>query len=122
MSYIWQTIEKHRLEYVWDNNEFDSINECIYDAKKHGYDGYILVGEIEPFEPHVYVHGIMEEIEESAYKQCGLDDGQWEVDIKDGIADSLEERLTKYVIDWLKKTNQYPNFNKIVNVRKVKVE
>lgn len=125
MKYTWEYSEN---EEIWQNDVFDTIEDCILDAKENYCvepDGTIAIGEIVPWEPHVSAYNILEQIEEDAYEECGeIADGwktfEWKNDRKK--VEELSEKLTEIVKQWLKDNGTYPTFSKIENVKIVTVQ
>jgi len=122
MSYTWQTIEGHRLEYTWNNDEFDSIDECIVDAMEHGCSGYIYIGEVMDFDLVVDADSVIESIDNNIIDECGLEESLWDMSFDSAELHNISEILTKSLTDYLEKIKKYPRFKKIKIIRKVKVE
>jgi len=132
-KYTW---EFDKDEEFWRNATFDTIEECIQEAKKvmqaYGEEhSVIYIGETEVFEPYVFGTDVMERIEEQAFEECGEAAEGWGIwnEIRSkGEAESkaaweeLSDKLTEAVNHWLKKYNLVPNFYKIVNIREVPVD
>lgn len=101
----------------WHNDRFETIEECIEDAKKQGkpIGSRIAVGTCEDYVPSIDIFDLLEKIVEDAYDECGeIADGF--IEFKYGNhknEEILQERMNKVLIDWLKETNQYPTFYKI---------
>ena len=125
MKYTW---EFHEGEELWYNDVFDTIEDCILDAKEN-YDvksgATIVVGEPVYFEPYVDAINILEQLESDAYDECGEFSESWTLynyqKDKDKI-EELSEKLTEIVKQWLKDNGTYPTFSIIKNVRVVEVE
>ena len=111
MKYTWEYSED--VEY-WTKDVFDSVEDCILDAKEN-YDikpgETIAIGEPVYWEPYVDAYGEATE---------GWDTYNYERD-KEKV-EQLSEKLTAIVRQWLKDNGTYPNFSKIENVRTVEVE
>ena len=119
MKYTWNEDPHSDL---WVRGGFNTIEECIEEAKQLEINGNIMVGEIIPFEPHVNVYSVLEEIEQDASEECGEVGNDWEIDTRGNTTDSLAEKLTQCVKDWLKETGQEPTFYKIGRTREVEVD
>ena len=122
MSKVQYTWDEYNSEW-WQNDIFDSIDECIENAKMD-YDieagDTIFVGEVEPYEIYVYADNILEELEELAYEEC--EEANWEptrIDQKE--IDALSDKLTEIVKEWLKEHHCMPNFYTIENIREIQI-
>lgn len=125
MKYTWEYNDDTEL---WYNDLFDTVEDCIADAR----DNYmveigetIAVGEVIPYEPYVMADNILDELEEDAYEECGEVAEDWEAyswkDDKESL-DELSNKLTEIVKQWLKHNGTYPYFYKIKNVKTVEVK
>ena len=125
MKYTWEYNDDTEL---WYNDLFDTVEDCIADAR----DNYmveigetIAVGEVVPYEPYIMADNILDELEEDAYEECGevAEDWNaysWKDDEKS--LDELSNKLTEIVRQWLKDNGTYPYFYKIKNVKTVEVK
>ena len=114
-KYTWSESENDEL---WSHGLFDTVKECIKDAKEN-YDykigETIAVGITEPFVVNVDGSDILERLEEDAYEECGeASEGWLSCPYKD--IEKLSERLTECVNEWLKETNQEPSFYHIHSI------
>lgn len=125
MKYTWEYNDDTEL---WYNDLFDTVEDCIADAR----DNYmveigetIAVGEVVPYEPYVMADNILDELEEDAYEECGEVAEDWNAyswkDDKESL-DELSNKLTEIVRQWLKDNGTYPYFYKIENVKTVEVK
>lgn len=127
MKYTWETDEDAEL---WFRDEFDTIEDCILDAKENYCicpGETIYVGEIVPWEPYVDAYSVLEDLESEACDECGEIAESWSTfnskDKKDMEAvDSLSNKLTNVIIAWLKENHKMPDFNKIENIIAVEVK
>ena len=125
MKYTWNTDPNAD---IWYNDEFDTIEDCILDAKEN-YDvkegSTIAIGEVVFWEPYVDAFRVLERVEEVAWYECGEAADCWNsYDYKKDKekVEQLSEKLTEIVKQWLKDNGTYPDFYKIENVRTVEVE
>lgn len=127
MEYTWEYSEDNEL---WTKDVFDTIEDCILDAKEN-YNiepgETIAIGEPVYWEPYVDAYDLLERIEFNAWDECGEASEGWNT--YDYISsedkkkvEELSEKLTEIVRQWLKDNGTYPNFSKIENVRTVEVE
>lgn len=126
MEYTWEYGETD----IWRNDLFDTIEDCILDAKENylvepGTE--IVIGEVVLWEPYVFAGNILDRLEENAYEEVGEVADDWytydyksEEDRKS--LDELSDKLTEIVKQWLKDNGTYPTFYKIENVQVVEVE
>ena len=103
---------------IWYNDKFNTVKECLEDAKKSGVapGTEIAIGVCEDYIPHIYADDVLERLGDNASEEVGevADDWlQWEHGKGYYKADLLEEKLNKVLDEWLKETNQVPNFYKI---------
>ena len=72
MSYTWNLNEHAEC---WDNESFETIEECIEDAKAYMKSfmeselrpDKVFIGEVVPYTPCVYGGYVLERLEEDAY-------------------------------------------------------
>ena len=125
MKYTWEYSDNEEL---WTKDVFDTVEDCIADAR----DNYmveigetIAVGEVVPYEPYVMADNILDELEEDAAEEFGGVAEDWDAyswkDDKESL-DELSNKLTEIVRQWLKDNGTYPTFSIIKNVRVVEVE
>lgn len=124
MKYTWETYKDAEL---WFNDKFDTIEDCVKNAKENGIESgkIIYVGEIVPWEPYVNAISILKDLEREADMECGeVADSwvtfDWKKDIKK--VEELSDKLTEIVKQWLKDNGRYPDFYEIENVIEVEVE
>lgn len=119
--YSWN--EKHN-EW-WDKGLFETIEECIDDAKNEGFkEGEaIKVGVVKPYKIKVDAEEILEKLEAEAYEQC------WEV--AEGWNPAAEkeediEKLSKAITDltnqWLETHEIKPGFYVVNDIRDVFIQ
>lgn len=119
-KYTWSASANDEL---WQHDDFDTIEECVLDAKEnYGYEAGtdIAIGEAIPFIVSVDADDIIERLEENAYEECGEASEGW-IHYKQEQLDELSEILTKHVNEWLEKTKNKPTFYKIDNIISVTI-
>lgn len=127
MKYTWEYSEN---EEYWTKDVFDSVEDCILDAKEnYGIEPgeTIAIGKPIHWEPYVNVYTILDQLEENAYEECGEVAENWyayDYKSEEGrkSLDELSDKLTEIVKQWLKDNGTYPTFYKIENVKTVEVE
>lgn len=125
MKYTWNT---DLNADIWYNDEFDTIEDCILDAKENygieeGTD--IFIGEVVYYELYIDATTILDFLEEDAYEQCGQVAGDWCTydNIKDELKlEILSDKLTEVIREWLIEYNRYPDFYRIENIQMVEVK
>ena len=114
-KYTWNESD----DELWQHDCFDTVEECIKDAKEN-YDykvgETITVGITEPFVVSVDGSDVLERLEENAYEECGEASERW-LDYPYKDIEKLSKRLTECVNEWLKETNQEPGFYHIHSIR-----
>lgn len=124
-KYTW---EHSKNEEFWNHDLFDTIEECLQDAKEN-YDvkigDTIAIGKVVPYEARVFAGHVLEQLESDAYEECGECAEDWETfsykDDREKL-DELSNQLTEVVKAWLKKYKREPDFYKIENVRTIEVK
>lgn len=106
---------------VWNNDTFDTIEECFLDAKWFDDDNHnvVYIGENIPYIPTVDVEHILCDLEEQASEQCGEVGDYWVAydPNKKQELEELQENIDKVVHGWLKKYNRYPDIGSIKNIK-----
>lgn len=124
-KYTWEHSEN---EEFWNHDLFDTVEECLQDAKENynvEVGDVIAIGEVVPYEVSVFAGHVLEDLEQDAYEECGECAEDWETfSYKDdrNKLNELSDQLTKVVRAWLEKYDRKPDFYKIENVRTVKVK
>lgn len=116
MKYTWNF--DRNAEY-WNNDEYDTVEECIKDARNNmisDEDYVVYIAEVVPFEPKIDADDILCRLEEDAYEECGEFAEDWNV-YEANKDDELSNALTQVLIDWLKKHHLMPNFYTVENIR-----
>ncbi len=110
--YSWSD---NQTDEIWQHGRFDSVEACIKDAvaegKKPGY--MIAIGICEDYVPSLDVGVLLDRVSEDAYEECGeVAEGWPEFIAREGYKDSdkLQEAVNKVFMEWLRETNQVPNF------------
>lgn len=122
-KYSW-TFDKR--DDVWTSDTFDTVMECVEDAKKHIKHGTnaetIYVGENVLYEPYIDAVDVLQLVENSAHDQCGEVADDWRSydgsNMKAELAE-LSSKLTLIIKEWLKKNNREPFFYSINNIQPV---
>lgn len=122
-KYTWESSENAEL---WEHDIFETIEECIADAKEN-YDykkgETVYVGETVQFSICVDAERVLENLEEESYEFAGEAADNWDAyDYKNTEElRELEEKLTEVVVNWLRKYNREPNFYQINNIRPIEI-
>ncbi len=122
-KYTWEASENEEL---WRHDTFDTIEDCIADAREN-YDykngETVYIGETVPFSICVDAERVLENLEEEAYEFAGESADGWDAcDYKerDELIE-LQEQLTDVVINWIKKYNREPQFYQINHIRPIEI-
>jgi methylmalonyl-CoA mutase N-terminal domain/subunit len=119
-TYTWETSANAE---IWTHGEFETIEECVKDAKENYHmelGKKIAVGITEFYEISVDADRVLEDMEADAYDECGESAEGWNLSEpgKEAV-NELTDQLTNCVKDWLKKYNNMPYFYRVVDIRKV---
>lgn len=117
--YTWTDDENNE---IWRKDIFETIEDCILDAKENyckeeGED--IAIGIICPYTPDIFIEGILEDIEIRAYERCGEVAESWDISTRKGHEnemDELEKKVTEAVNDYLEKIKGKPSFYTIEDI------
>ena len=109
----------------WCNDTFDTIEECLEDARKeNALDGhqneYAYIGENILFTPSVNIEGVLEDIYEQALNECGEVGHDWIAYDYKAIDELTELQVNMNVTLslWLIKYGYYPCICSIQHVRR----
>lgn len=133
-KYTWEFSEN--AEY-WENGTFETVEECIDEAKMlinagyHEKQNVIYVGETNVFVPTVDGEDVVEHIEEQAADEYGEVADGWEPWLtlreRDGEENArkawseLDTMLSQVLNGWLAKHSLTPQFYTIENIREVRI-
>ncbi len=108
---------------VWTSGTFDTIAECIADAKgENAIDGnrhaVVYIGTNIPFKPSANVESMLENMEEQAADEVGEVGQDWNAyDYKKREElDELQEAVQKVVDEWMLKYGYYPGLYTIAGI------
>lgn len=132
-KYTW---EFDKNAEFWRNGTFDTVEECIQEAKKvmkaFGEEHTVIyIGETEAFEPYVLGTDVIEHLEEQAYDEFGEDSEGWDPwytlkargkDEAEAAWAELDDKLNKVIGEWLKKYYLAPDFYRIVSIEEVPID
>lgn len=117
--FTWSNKETDEL---WQHDIFRTVDECIVDAKenyKMKQGEQIAVGIVCPYVISVDVEGMLENIEENAYEECGEVSESWGISSRKHFKkemDGLQEEVNFLVNEYLEKIKEKPTFYKIDNI------
>lgn len=127
MKYTW---ERYRDSDIWMNGEFDSVEECIEDARNN-YEmagKTIYIGECEPVSiGGIDFDSVLDSVEQIMYDKVGEASEGWTIGYIRGnpdraaVLEKYDKKLFDLVMEYLKEINQVPNFYKVRNVKEYKV-
>ena len=118
-KYTWSD---NQTDEIWYGERFDTIEECIADARGTGKEigSKIAIGICEDYIPHVDCDTLLDRLNEDAYEVCGevaenfpyFERGKGYKDIE-----LLQEKIDKALNEWLEETNQTPTFYHIIPLK-----
>ena len=126
--YAW---ERDRIFSEDYKGTFDSIKECIEDAKSEGFKPgqMIYIGKcIEPdISCGVRFDRVLEDVQDAMYSDYGDNAEDWDLSVGDieerqEIYDKYEEKLTDLVEDYIKEIGAKPNFYDAVDIKPIIIE
>lgn len=115
MSYTWKVAS----EEFFNRGEFDTLMECIEDAKEWKVKDKIYIGEVKPYQLRVYAEDVLEALAVDAFENVGEIVDEWPAYRKKEDLEKLSDTLTKCVIEWLKENNDMPTFYRVDNVQEI---
>ena len=127
MKYTW---ERYRYADIWMNEFFDSVEECIEDARNnYEMDGKtIYIGECKPVEiTGIDFDSVLDSVELSVYDEVGEISEGWNIGYISGdtnraaVIEKYDKKLLDLVMEYLKEINEVPNFYKVVNIKEYTV-
>lgn len=125
--YTW--MEYPNVE-MWNKDTFETIEECVEDAKKHYFvesGDVIYIGECKPATiGGIYLDDVLERVEEDMYEQVGEVSVGWDITSvrepyadRKPIYDKYEKRLEKLVKDYIKEIEEGSKFYTVTNMQEV---
>ena len=124
---------------IWNNGMFDTVEECVKDARYENFveyelssnnDDYVIyVGECVPVDiDGIYLDDILERVEETMYGEMGEVAEGWDIYSTSGeyqdrkpIYDKYQKQLEILVLNYIKEIGEKPDFFKIRNIREVRI-
>lgn len=109
---------------IWNNGEFDSIEECLAEAasglKLDGTET-VYIGEIEKLtESEIvgyYGDDLIYQMQNNVWDKVGEIAEDWLSCVKKEDISKLDEKIKKVLIDWLQEIGEMPSFYLVRNVR-----
>ena len=127
MKYAWK---QYRNVDIWLNGEFDSVEECIEDARNN-YEmecKTIYIGECEPVSiDGIDFDSVLDSVEQNMYDQVGEISEGWNIGYIRGntnraaVIEKYDKKLLDLVMEYLKEIGEEPNFYKVVNIKEYTV-
>ena len=119
-------MKQEQIKYTWSEDGywcydvFDSIEECVKDAKVKKIKDFIYIGKVEYFKPKIDAISVIENVEEEVYREYGELAEDWE--LKTENIEELEIGLNECLQQWLKETKQELDFYEVHNVERVYID
>ena len=124
MKYTW---ERYRDADIWNNDEYESIEECMEDARNNYEmdDGEtIYIGECVPVEiTGIDFDSVLDSVEQNMYDQVGEISEGWNIGYIRGntnraaVIEKYDKKLFDLVMQYLEEINEVPKFYKVGNVK-----
>lgn len=119
---------EEQVQYAWSIDGenfycdyFNSIEECIKSAKEDEHEvWFIYVGKVKWYEPKISATSVLEQLENEIFNEFGEIAEDFEFDNKN--IEELENGLNECFQQWLKKTNQKPQFYDVYDVERVYIK
>lgn len=118
-KYTWSD---NQTDEIWYGERFDTIEECISDAREKGKEigSKIAIGICEDYIPYADCDTLLDRLSEDAYETCGevaegfpyFESGKGYKDIE-----SLQEKINKALNEWLEETKQTPSFYHVIPLK-----
>lgn len=114
---------------LWNNGIFDTVAECIADAKEtnhlndNQYD-CVYICEAKMFEMLFHAESLLEYASEQAFDLCGDASCGWLDNIYDNenAKHELEDGVNDLFKKWCKKHNEAPSFFAVDNIKKYELK
>lgn len=125
MKYTWEYSDN---EEIWRHDLFDTVEDCVLDAKENycveaGTE--IVVGESVPCEIYIDSTDVLETLENQIYDEYGEVAEGWNAfnykEDKEKL-ESLSRKLSNVIRIWLQENNNLPTFYKIDNIEVIEVK
>ncbi|HAB60875.1 MAG TPA: hypothetical protein DCE48_09255 [Lachnospiraceae bacterium] len=107
---------------LWQHEEFETVDECIKDAKENygmKVGEKIAIGTVFPFEVSIDIESMLERVEELAYEECGEVSESWGITSRKLFGkemNELQNKVTELVNEYLEIIDEKPTFYKIDNI------
>lgn len=118
--YTW---EWNRDTEIWNNDEYDTLEECIKAAKEEAkldkHKTVVYIGECVPYAPKADCTDVLDRMQEQAEETCGEAGEDWEAydwHKKDEL-EELDRTITTAACDWMKAYGYYPACYSIQNIK-----
>ena len=127
MKYTW---EQYRDADIWMHDEFDSVEECIEDARNNYEidDGTIYIGECEPVNiGGIDFDSVLDSVEQNMYDKVGEISEGWNITYIKGdtaraaVLDKYDKKLFDLVMQYLEEIHKVPKFYTIRNIEEYTV-
>ena len=109
-KYAWS---RHIDDEIWYGGPCDSIRECLREAYDEGYqyDDQFALGYVKEYEVNYdFAQDIVERLCEDAWDEVGEASDGWLDSVKRPHLDTLNERITPIIKEWLKELGENPWF------------
>ena len=127
MKYTW---ERYRDANIWMNDKFDSVEECIEDARNnYEMDGKtIYIGKCESVSiGGIDFDSVLDSVEQDMYDQVGEASEGWNIGYIRGnpdraaVLEKYNKKLLDLVMEYLEEIHEVPKFYKVGNIKEYTV-
>ncbi|MED9814709.1 hypothetical protein [Anaerostipes sp.] len=125
MSYAWA------LEQYSDNwsAEFDTVGQCVEEAKYMGYEAGTIIYVDERKEPEIRgieLSDILEKVHDNMYIDYGEYAEDWNVEdtrnVDPKVYEKYEEAVNDIIVKYIKEIGMEPNFKEVVRTKQVVIQ
>ncbi len=125
MSYAWA------LEQYSDNwsAEFDTVEQCVEEAKYMGYEAGTIIYVDERKEPKIRgieLSDILEKVHDNMYIDYGEYAEDWNVEdtrnVEPKVYEKYENAVNDIIVKYIKEIGMEPNFKEVVSTKQVVIK
>lgn len=113
-KYAWSRMSD---DEIWHGGPCNSIQECVREASDEGYtaEDTFALGYLEDYTLDLcFADHLIEYLQEDAYDEVGEVAYDWLDSVDRDQRESLNNRITEVVKEWLKEIHEEPNFYKVL--------
>lgn len=118
--------EVHDSENWCTSDEYDTKEDAIEDGKEYFRSEHYEevdcfdVGEaVKPDIPRINAEWVIEHVAENMFEEVGEVAEDWLTEVSEEDLNKIDKKLNRLFIEWLKETNNMPDFFTIRNVKTI---